>query len=237
MGSTHTTIRDHADRDGRTDERGHDSPGDHAKVDLCPEGCDRGEREGRDSQAQGGLAEIPDAQGFDHAEAHHGAESHRPEVAEACRRREEGLDHTQAEDGRAQDRRAQGGNHSEAHHSEESHRPEANLGAQARHSEAHHGEESHHAEVAEAYRRREEGRDRTQAEDGRAQDRRAQGGHHSEAHHGEESHRPEAHHGEESHHAEVTEACRRREEGRDRAQAEDGRGAEDLSPSSLGGLR
>jgi hypothetical protein len=133
VGSTHATIRDDADRDGWTDGRGDDSPGDHAKVDRRPEGRDRRDCEGCDAKAKSGLEEVPIAQGCHRSEAHHGEESHHPEVAEACLRREEGRDHTEAQDGSAQDGSAQDGSaqgcdDSEAHH-----------GAESRHPQAHHG--------------------------------------------------------------------------------------------------
>jgi hypothetical protein len=219
LGSTHAAIRDHADRYGRTHGRGDDTPGDHPKVDRRPEGRDRREREGRDAQAQGGLEETRSAQGCDHPEAHHGAQGHHAEVAEARRRREEGRERAQAQGGL-----------------EETH------GAQGHHAKAAHGPQGRHAEVAEARRRREEGRERAQAQDGRGkegldlartqdggeEERGAQGCDQPEAHHGAQGHHAKAAHGPQGRHAEVAEARRRREEGRERAQAQDGRGQEDL---------
>ena len=129
MGSTHAAIRDHADRDGRTHGRGDVQSGDHAKVDRRPEGCDRREREGRDAEAQGGLEEVPHAQGRDHSEAHHGEEGHHTEVAEAGGRCEESGDHEEAQDGDAEDRSAQGCDPAEADHGTEGDRKEAHDGA------------------------------------------------------------------------------------------------------------
>jgi ABC-type microcin C transport system permease subunit YejB len=73
--------------------------------------------------------------------------------------------------------------------------------------------QEHHAEVPEARRRGEEGRDRAEAQDVR----RSEGLDH-----------PQAHDGAQEHHAEVPEARRRGEEGRDRAEAQDVRRSEGL---------
>lgn len=205
VGSTHATIRDHAGRDRRTHRRSDDPSGNHAKVDHRPEGRDGREREGGDAEAQGGLEEVPRAQGRDHSQAHRGEEGHRTEVAEARGRCEEGRDHEEAHDD-AQDRSEEGRDHAEADHGSEGDRKEADDGAQAG-----------NPEVAEACGRREEGGRHEEAQDGGQEDRRAQGRDH-----------PEADHGAEGHGSEVAEACRRREEGRDRAQAEDGPGAEGI---------
>jgi hypothetical protein len=215
LGSTHATIRDHADRDGRTHGRGDDPPGDHAKVDHRPQSRDRREREGHDAQAQGGLEETRSAQGCDHPQAHHGSQGHHAEVAEARRRREEGSDHEEAQDGDAEDRSTQG----------------------CKHQEAHHRAEGQHAEVAEACRRCEEGSDHEEAQDGDAEDRSTQGCKDQEAHYRAQGcNQQEAHHRAQGHHAEVTEACRRGEEGCDREEAQDSHGAEVLEYTDAQGV-
>jgi hypothetical protein len=86
-------------------------------------------------------------------------------------------------------------------------------------AQADHGAHERHSEVPEARRRREEGRDRPEAQDGG----RAEGLDHPEAHDD-----AQADHGAQERHSEVPEARGGGEEGRDRAEAQDGGRSEGL---------